>query len=269
MSSLLARTLRRLFSFRRTKPSTDPVVSAPSAPQLTYDRAQGTVALRHEFYGDLRLFANDPAISQHLLDGRTIWEEYLVAQFARHFPVGRNVIDAGANLGLHSIALAKLAKHGEKVFAFEPHPEIFPLTQSNCAAYPNVRCIPQAASDTRHTVYMNSIHGLSNQAGADVHEQGDDSMFAVPAVPIDSLDLPDIGLMKIDVEHHEIECIRGARETIRRDKPILFVEVYGGHDIATAPPEIAAEIRARIQFICDLGYDAQCLHVHDYLFTPR
>jgi hypothetical protein len=74
--------------------------------------------------------------------------------------------------------------------------------------------------------------------------------------------------MKIDVEGHELECIQGASETLQRDRPILVVEIMGGHDIRTAPPEIAETIRGRVSKICDYGYSARQVSHHDYLFTP-
>lgn len=273
MSSWLARNVRRLL--RRQKPLREPVstVESPPAarrlPELTYDHAAGTVSLVHTFYGPLRLFANDSAISQHLLDGRCIWETYLVDKFAKCFVPGRNVVDAGANLGLHSIALAKLATRGEQVFAFEPHPDILPLTVANCSAYPNIQCIPKAASCTATTFHMLPIRATQNQAGISVFATPQDGMLAVESVTIDSLDLPDIGLIKIDIEGHEMECLQGATETIRRDRPVMFVEIEGGHDVATAPPPVANRIRDRIQAICGMGYDFERLTVHDYLFTPR
>ncbi|MFO0905967.1 MAG: FkbM family methyltransferase [Pirellulales bacterium] len=273
MSSWLARTVRRLLHLTPpTRTSSTTVASPPPVPprpELTYDHAAGTVSLVHEFYGPLRLFADDSAISQHLLDGRCVWESYLVDKFAEYFVPGRNIIDAGANLGLHSIALAKLAKQGELVFAFEPHPEILPLTLANCARFPNIRCFPKAASDSAATFHMPSIRGALNQAGTHLHAAAEPGMFAVESVTIDSLELPNIGLIKVDVEGHEMECLQGAMHTIRRDRPVLFVEIEGGQDVDSAPPPVAQVIRARIQTICDLGYNVARLHVHDYLFTPR
>ena len=273
MSSWLARTVRRLLKVPKpARESRQSIAISPPEPppvELIYDAAAGTVSLVHEFYGPIRLFAHDSAISQHLLDGRCIWESYLVDQFARHFVPGRNIIDAGANLGLHSMALAKLARGGEWVFAFEPHPEILPLTLANCAHYPNIRCIPKAASSSAAVFHMPSIRGALNQAGMQLISTAAQGSFAVESVTIDSLDLPNIGLIKVDVEGHEMQCLQGAKHTIHRDRPVLFVEIAGGHDVDSAPPPLAQEIRSRIQTICEMGYNVERLHVHDYLFTPK
>lgn len=227
------------------------------------------VTVDHRYYGPLRLFAADKGISRHLLDGVTIWEPDIVALFAREFRPGRNIVDAGANLGLHSIALAKLATGGETVYALEPHPEIMPLTRFNCSRFPNVRCIERAASDAARVFSMPSVLGWENAGGAGLEDDAGPGAYAVEAVTIDSLGLENVGLMKIDVEGHELACLRGAAETIRRDRPTLIVEIYGGHDARTAPPEIVAEIRSRVDAIAAHGYDVEQVSVHDYLCRPR
>ena len=47
----------------------------------------------------------------------------------------------------------------------------------------------------------------------------------VESITIDSLELQRLDLLKIDIEGMEIEALAGAKDTIARCKPILFVEV--------------------------------------------
>ena len=46
---------------------------------------------------------------------------------------------------------------------------------------------------------------------------------------LDSLDLGDVGFIKIDVEGHETEVIDGASELIARCRPIMLVEIEEVH----------------------------------------
>lgn len=39
----------------------------------------------------------------------------------------------------------------------------------------------------------------------------------------------DIRLIKIDVEGWELEVIKGGKETIRKYKPYVFMEIFEGH----------------------------------------
>jgi len=47
----------------------------------------------------------------------------------------------------------------------------------------------------------------------------------VNTVTIDSLQLPRVDFIKIDVEGHELEVLRGSRETLEKYHPILMVEI--------------------------------------------
>ena len=238
----------------------------PAAPILHRDGPR--VRFRHAYYGPLCVLANDSSIAGHMLDGQTIWESHIVTLFREIFPMGRNVVDVGANLGLHTIALAKLATRGERVFAFEPHPDIFPLLAENCRPHPQITCFNNAASDQPATLYMRSVLAATNAGSARVTGDNADDAHPVEAVTIDSLDLPDVGLMKIDIEGHEMAAIAGAVETIRRYHPTLVVEIMGGESLETADSATANAIQSSINRICDLGYSVERLGVHDYLFRP-
>lgn len=225
----------------------------------------------HATYGPIKVLTEDQAISWNVLDGHSVWEPNLVETFQREVQAGRDVLDVGANLGLHTIILSQhLARlgRGGTVFAFEPHPEIFPLTAYNCAGRANIKCINKAASDGTSSCFMPSILAETNAGGAGVVTQRQDGMYAVESITIDSLQLENIGFMKVDVEGHEMSCLEGARETIRRCRPTMVVEIMGGSDVRTAPPPIAAEIRRRVEFVCGLGYSSEQISEHDYLFRP-
>ena len=77
----------------------------------------------------------------------------------------------------------------------------------------------------------------------------------VPITTLDAIATERVGLIKIDVEGHEAAVLAGARATIVRDHPVLFVEIYRG--VASNPdPE------ATIASICELGYRAWLLGAH-------
>ncbi len=46
----------------------------------------------------------------------------------------------------------------------------------------------------------------------------------VQVIPIDSLNLPRCNFLKIDVEGMEIKVLKGAKDTIQKHKPLLYVE---------------------------------------------
>jgi hypothetical protein len=69
----------------------------------------------------------------------------------------------------------------------------------------------------------------------------------VPNTTLDALaaELPlPVGLLKIDVEGLERAVIAGAAELLRRDRPVLLVEIYGGVDSNPDPEGTVEDIRA-------------------------
>lgn len=139
-------------------------------------------------------------------------------------------IDVGANFGLYTSRLAGLY---DKVFAFEPHPFLFRELAE--AALSNVVVTQAALSDrpgeaVLHVPLQNGRH-LLGWASLQKQEPGAPESESVPvrAITIDSLSLPGIAFIKIDVEGHELSVIRGALETIARDRPTILCEAKGTH----------------------------------------
>ena len=146
-------------------------------------------------------------------------------------------IDVGACIGSWTIPAAVM---GARVIAYEANPDAAVILES--------------------IAEMNSIRdriALYNQyIAADKNN------------PIDSQNIGNVKLIKIDVEGAELEVLKGASETIRRYKPYILVEVH-----TNTSPEF--EI-ALVNSICPDTYkhhtvsqrlfdtDAPCYHVYHY-----
>jgi FkbM family methyltransferase len=139
---------------------------------------------------------------------------------------GRTAVDVGANVGLYTYALSRLCR---RVEAFDPLAE-------NAAAIrafgsPRVRVHQTAlssASGTRRLYFA--------RAGA-VVDRGQGSLSAtdrtdqveVSVRRLDEFDFPQVSFMKIDVEGHELEVLKGGEATIRRWQPNLLIEIEQRH----------------------------------------
>lgn len=135
------------------------------------------------------------------------------------------VLDVGAYTGVYAIAAALM---GRRVMALEPHP-------TNCArmlmnaALNSMRfeVMTFAASDVSsvRALYTNKpIDVMSDTATLLDDEPG---MYGTEVLTTRVDDLPlacRVGLMKIDVEHHEVEVLDGARGVLAACKPIVVVE---------------------------------------------
>lgn len=140
-------------------------------------------------------------------------------------------IDVGANVGNHSIYMAKLCNFS-RVFSIEPHPETCKLLMDNIAAngcHERISPIQIAAGSRAGST------GITSKK-----HTGQNTLCLGQEVAVDSIDslLCDsqrISLIKIDVEGGELDVVRGAIGTIRSNMPHLFVETFG-------PPEKVLEV---------------------------
>ena len=137
----------------------------------------------------------------------------------------QNSIDIGANLGLFTFFMSRASKH---VFAFEPNP--YPLENLKGLVDSNVTVLPIALGNNDGPVEIKIPHHRkgwsSNGASLASKEINDGKIINIQCRKLDSLNIENIGLIKIDVEGFEIEVIRGAKDTILKNKPIPKLSNY-------------------------------------------
>ncbi len=156
----------------------------------------------------------------------------------------RAAVDAGANRGVWSYLLSPLVP---RVFAYEPNPKLFAVLKAGARS--NVECFPYGLSDSDGAAEL-MIPGhdgrYSNQGATLNPAKIGGAAHAVTRIEtrkLDSLNLPPVGFIKIDVEGHEMAVLRGAKALIARDKPRLIVEMEERHTktpLANAIGEIKA-----------------------------
>jgi FkbM family methyltransferase len=139
---------------------------------------------------------------------------------------GSTVLEVGANIGAHTIPLAKWAGTTGRVIAFEPQRIVYQTLCANVALNNllNVHCLQQAVGSESGSIVVpyldyqaeNNFGGLS--LGSFTHGE------QVPLVTIDSLQLQSCDFIKLDVEGMERAVILGAQVTIEKFKPMLYVE---------------------------------------------
>jgi FkbM family methyltransferase len=150
------------------------------------------------------------------------YSEGEVEVFRKILKPGDVALDVGANIGAFTVPMAKLVGDTGKVYAFEASEKNVELLRKNVVDndLEQVRVIGMAASDTSNPLKVSRLDAFHNYTAMSVAEESID----VAAMRIDDLDLKKCKLIKIDVDRHELQVIRGARETIMRCRPILYVE---------------------------------------------
>ncbi len=139
-------------------------------------------------------------------------------------------IDIGANVGVWSYWLSKYAKQVE---SFEPNPKIFNALKN--IKIKNVNSYNIALSNKTGSVDLlipKGRKGFSNQGASlsSIKVQGEHKSISIEAKQLDEFNFLDVDFIKIDVEGHEHEVIEGARETIKKFKPTMVIEMEEKHN---------------------------------------
>ena len=129
-------------------------------------------------------------------------------------------IDAGANLGMMTLAMASLASKG-KVYAFEP----------SAITYKALCKTVQAAGLDDIVSVSSNVLGKAGDCGKwmDDHVWASSSHYipgsgSRPAYAIDDMKLDRVDLIKIDVEGAELDVLEGAKDTLARCHPVCLIE---------------------------------------------
>jgi FkbM family methyltransferase len=162
-------------------------------------------------------------------------------------PEGGTFFDVGSNWGYHTL-LAAGSRSKLTVHAFEPTPETFKdlvacVEQSGLAGM--VTCNNFALSSNDGKAFIKLPEGL-HSGGAQVSSDG--GVASINTRRLDSLDLPKPDFIKMDVEGHEIEVVKGGQNTLKLARPYLVFESKPNH----LQPDKVLDI---FFFLARLGYN--------------
>jgi FkbM family methyltransferase len=130
-------------------------------------------------------------------------------------------IDGGAHIGTWSRIMAG---RFEKVIAIEPSPDTFECLEHNMgvAGCTNVERRQVALGEAPGVVTMRL--DAPNEARANTGARFAAPGGEIPVITIDSLNLSDLGFLKLDIEGSEPAALRGAKATLARCQPIVLFE---------------------------------------------
>ena len=162
--------------------------------------------------------------------------------FSKYIKSGMTVFDVGANVGYYSLLASLLTGNEGKVFSFEPLPENIAYLKKHIELnkLKNVRVVENAVSNEvsklRFTATDNrSMSHISNEGEIEIETTNLDE-FIKEGNP-----LPD--LIKMDIEGAEFDALAGAKELLKRKKPVIFLATH------------SAELRAKcLKLLTEHGY---------------
>jgi len=181
---------------------------------------------------------------------------------------GDFVIDIGAHVGFYTKDLASIVGADGLVWSIEPIPQTFDILAYEIRKFrwSNVEAFNVAISDSEGTVKMEIPHfkgGGESWCDARIFSaetrHPNWRSLTVRTVTLDSLtaksDRP-VSFIKCDAEFHELSCLHGAQETIRRWHPAWLIETLDDFYRNTSDAEII------VHFLSAFGYTA-------YLFDGK
>lgn len=171
---------------------------------------------------------SDRYFSEYILARDTFFDTPL-AYIEKHVEPDAVVIDIGANLGLVACSVASVAPLG-KVIAVEASPKIYKILKKNVKQnnIKNVQTVQIALSDKQKTLKFFEDRDFLAGSRAVSDKDQRKGVVTVKALPLDILikdyALTRIDLIKIDVEGHELQVLKGAKNTLKKFKPFCLIE---------------------------------------------
>jgi protein O-GlcNAc transferase len=190
---------------------------------------------------DIYLHPVGETVSDHIRHTKAFFEQNFLMFIEANYKKQSEILDIGANIGNHSLFFAKYLDC-TKVHMFEPVQKNIELCKKNVNEFSD-KCILYdiALSDkSGHMTLYNSQK--ENFGGFSLHSYSNGSSFLIEenikVETLDSFNLNNISMIKMDVENHENEVLAGARQTILRNKPIIFIEnLHHGYPKVCPDPE--------------------------------
>ena len=147
------------------------------------------------------------------------------------------VLDIGANAGIYAL-VAALRRPGARVLAFEPLPVAVRHLEANrrLNGVDNLEIIVKAVGEEEGEAFLYVLGDYMHQIASTLPRMAEarrmGRSLTVPVVTIAQVvaehGLPNVDLVKIDTEGTEYQVLRGARQTLRRHRPVVVCELLHG-----------------------------------------
>ena len=178
---------------------------------------------------------------------------------------GSTVVDIGANVGYHTMAIAGAYGRSCKIHAFEANPAIVPLLRaslfvnnySSFQGFGQVDLHPVAVADKPGQIileaapgHFGSGHIITDRIGADFGEAYSERT-AVNAVRLDDVlaSVPSVDFLHMDIEGAEPLAIAGARQLLERSPNLRILTEW-----STSMMSTLADVNEYVQSLNAMGF---------------
>jgi len=130
--------------------------------------------------------------------------------------VGETAVDVGANIGFMTAILGRAVGTSGHLISYEPHPLVCDALKQNVAlwapdqlAHIDVRQLAVSSSEGTATLGVHENFS-TNRGGSSLDSDRPGSTVEVRVVRLDHQLSTPVGLLKIDIEGHELKALEGA-----------------------------------------------------------
>lgn len=197
------------------------------------------------------------------------WDGWMRHDLPHIYKPGTDILDIGGNIGWNALMFSDYGP----VHTFDPmFHEVIQKNVNQNSLQNSVTVHPYGLSDREGTLEFfipkTETNGLRNYGGASFNPIKCDPKYAgydTQGVPAEIKRLDDVyhgtpSVIKLDVERHELEVLKGAWETIAVHRPAMYIEI-----LDPANDEI-------VNLLKPLGYTMYARPENNYLFihhTPN
>lgn len=211
-----------------------PLTCARSLAEWRDPKLLGAAMLRVRGVGVFSVRGNSDDL-WHILPSR---EQAIVDTINSRLGPGDCFVDAGANMGFYSILAASRVGKSGTVIAVEMMPDTASILrkQINDNGFDQIEVLEKALSDNEGTVTARVTEGQFGQASILATPiSGTERLIEVEATTLDSAlaKIPEIQLMKLDLEGVEASVLRGAEAVVGRTQALIFEAWQDSHDISS------------------------------------
>lgn len=131
------------------------------------------------------------------------------------------LVDVGAYVG--DTVLDFISCYGEcykNIYCYEITEKMMDIMKNNLHRYKNIKFFNYAVKDKKGVVYVNERGDISSNQTACKGEN------SIDCVTLDENIKEKIDLIKMDIEGDELNALKGAKQHIKKDCPILLISLY-------------------------------------------
>lgn len=182
---------------------------------------------------------------------------------------GKTVLDIGCHIGYHSFCFSQLVGEKGKVFAIDPNPfnlDRLKIIGKKNSLMNNIEICDVGISETIGEIDFNFSSNVDDMTSSGGYIDGTitpladsiylDAGFVKKKVKVTTLDqfvykyeIEDLSIIKIDVEGHEANVLKGGVETFKKKSPVVLIEIH------TVKAMYDSD-----QIMKDSGYDSDLIH---------